>query len=216
MYYRASRFLRLSLLHRPLAHRRRGGIPDFLKLLKMYVCPFLGWSVSWVGGSVRRVAQDTCGWGFTKPQTKVFCVLLGGAPWLPQFSAGLEPRPAGPTVGEHPDASFVEQPARSPLSETERHKAPAHHTCIHIIPGFHTPHLLADEVSSGACGVGQDGTGRCIYRKCSAWDARKSHAVLPPGLWPIAAVGGSVIVRICSICMSGRVSRLVCVEGVKR
>ena len=42
---------------------------------------------------------------------------------------------------------------------------------------------------------------------------RKSHAVLPPGLWPIAAVGVSVKVRICSICMSGRVSRLVCVVG---
>ena len=68
------------------SHQASGPLPPWGFQLKFesaqYVClaAFLGWSVSWVGGSVRRVAQETCGWGFPKPQTKVSCVLLAGAP----------------------------------------------------------------------------------------------------------------------------------------
>ena len=57
---------------RPVVHFRHGAIT--LLVQHVYGAP--------LGRSVRRVTQETCGWGFPKPQTKVPCVLVGVVAWL--------------------------------------------------------------------------------------------------------------------------------------
>ena len=115
MYYRASRFVGLPLLHRPLAHLCRGGYTLNFESVK-YVClhVILGCWLSWVGGSVQWVSQATCGWGFPKPQTKVSCVL---STWAPLFTCGKNGHGAEDCRMGTPHLWM--QPARSPLSERE-------------------------------------------------------------------------------------------------